>query len=204
MATRKVRKITEKKTVILSRSLILGLISVAAIIVLILQILPIVRREGKTNMPKPNPPNPTQKKVQVENTYKIQAGDSLWSIAEKQYGSGFKAYEIAKANNISDPDSIEVGQMLTIPTVTSVSASASIEEEVQPGEKGGEITAMAASTERVSQNQPITYTVQKGDYLWNIAEMMYGDGYQWVQIARANNLAEPDIIHTGNILIIPR
>jgi len=46
--------------------------------------------------------------------------------------------------------------------------------------------------------------VVKGDNLWQIALRAYGDGYQWVKIARENKLANPDLIHSGNILKIPR
>lgn len=49
-----------------------------------------------------------------------------------------------------------------------------------------------------------TYTVKAGDDLWHIAEKYYKSGYNWVDIARANNLANPGTIHTGNVLVIPR
>jgi nucleoid-associated protein YgaU len=48
------------------------------------------------------------------------------------------------------------------------------------------------------------YTVVKGDSLWNIAVRAYQDGYQWVKIADENNLGNPDKIHPGNVLNIPR
>ena len=49
-----------------------------------------------------------------------------------------------------------------------------------------------------------TYTVVEGDSLWDIAVRSYGDGYQWVKIAKANNLANPDLIYPGNVFKIPR
>ena len=48
-------------------------------------------------------------------TYSVQLGDSLWSLAVKAYGDGFKWLEIAQANNLSQPDLIEVGQEIKIP-----------------------------------------------------------------------------------------
>lgn len=48
-----------------------------------------------------------------------------------------------------------------------------------------------------------TYTVERGDTLWAIAERFYNDGTRWVEIAQANNLTNPSLIHTGNVLIIP-
>ncbi|PIZ97158.1 MAG: lectin, partial [Candidatus Levybacteria bacterium CG_4_10_14_0_2_um_filter_35_8] len=38
----------------------------------------------------------------------------------------------------------------------------------------------------------------------NIAVRAYGDGYRWVDIARANGLENPDLIFSGNVLKIPR
>jgi len=49
-----------------------------------------------------------------------------------------------------------------------------------------------------------TYEVVRGDNLWKIAVRAYGDGYRWVEIARENKLTNPNLIHTGNILILPR
>lgn len=49
-----------------------------------------------------------------------------------------------------------------------------------------------------------SYTVVRGDNLWDIAVRAYGSGYEWVNIAQANDLANPDIIHAGNVLVLPR
>ena len=45
----------------------------------------------------------------------VVRGDTLWSIAKKYYGNGSKYPTIAKANKISNPDKIKVGQKLLIP-----------------------------------------------------------------------------------------
>lgn len=49
-----------------------------------------------------------------------------------------------------------------------------------------------------------TYTVKSGDDLWHIAEKYYKSGYNWVDIAKANKLADPGTIHVGNVLTIPK
>lgn len=49
-----------------------------------------------------------------------------------------------------------------------------------------------------------TYTVVRGDSLWSIAQRAYGDGNKWVEIAEANDLANPSIIHAGNVFTLPR
>lgn len=52
-----------------------------------------------------------------------------------------------------------------------------------------------------SQNR--YYTVVRGDTLWGIAQKFYGNGSRYPEIARANNIANPDIIHVGQKLLIP-
>ena len=47
------------------------------------------------------------------------------------------------------------------------------------------------------------YTVKKGDTLWAIAKKFYGNGSKYPLIAKANNISNPDIIHTGQVLLIP-
>lgn len=48
-----------------------------------------------------------------------------------------------------------------------------------------------------------TYTVVGGDTLWAIAERYYGDGSQYMKIATANGIANPDLITVGQVLVIP-
>jgi len=48
-----------------------------------------------------------------------------------------------------------------------------------------------------------TYTVESGDTLWAIAERFYGDGSKYQIIADASGIANPDLIHPGEVLTIP-
>lgn len=50
---------------------------------------------------------------------------------------------------------------------------------------------------------PRTYTVKAGDTLSGIALKMYGDANRYIDIARANNIRNVDLIHPGQVLIIP-
>lgn len=50
-----------------------------------------------------------------------------------------------------------------------------------------------------------TYTVVKGDCLWNIAKKFYGNGSQYTKIADANKdkIKNPNLIYPGQVLTIP-
>lgn len=50
-------------------------------------------------------------------TYTVKAGDTLWALASKYYGSGAQYAKIYEANTdkVSNPNLIHVGQVLTIP-----------------------------------------------------------------------------------------
>ncbi len=57
----------------------------------------------------------TSGKPSEKRYYTVVSGDTLWGIAKRFYGNGSRYPEIAKANNISNPDIIYVGQVLLIP-----------------------------------------------------------------------------------------
>lgn len=120
----------------------------------------------------------------------VAEGETLWTIAEKYYGSGHNFADIIVTNKIVNPDVIEAGQKITIPKA-EVKEKTIISEAPQP-------------TVTESKIQADKYTVIAGDDLWDVAVRAYGDGYKWVEIARANNITNPDVIHVGNVLIIPR
>ena len=50
-----------------------------------------------------------------------------------------------------------------------------------------------------------TYTVKRGDCLWNIAKKYYGKGNQYTKIYNANRdkIKNPNLIYPGQVLTIP-
>ncbi len=54
-----------------------------------------------------------------------------------------------------------------------------------------------------AQSQGRYYTVAKGDTLWGIAKKFYGNGSRYQEIAKANNIANANVIHVGQKLLIP-
>lgn len=137
---------------------------------------------------------PTKAMAQSQTSsgkYIVTAGESLWSIAEKTYNDGYKWTEIAKANNLSNPNVIESNQALLLPKLDTKAIAQ------DTSKNDNQMNAPNTQT-------PATYTVVKGDDLWDIAVKVYNDGYKWTEIAKANNLVHPNTIHSGNVLTIPR
>jgi len=123
----------------------------------------------------------------MPKTYTVKPGDYLWSIAEKIYGSGYNWVDLANANKLQNPGVLYAGTKLVVP-------------DVKP-------RMVTVQNNPIKSPSPITgnsYTVVKGDYLWTIAVRAYGDGYKWTEIAKANNLVNPDLIFSGNVLKLPR
>jgi len=116
----------------------------------------------------------------------VVKGETLWSISENAYGSGYNWVDVKKANNLTS-DKIEVGQKLSLPEVTA---------------KKPTVTKVAEKTTASVTGD--SYVVVKGDTLWNISVRAYGDGYKWVEVASANGLKNPNVIHAGNVLTLPR
>lgn len=135
--------------------------------------------------------------------YTVKEDDTLFTIAEKYYADGYQYPEIAKANNLTNPDQIEVGQVLQIPKLelqaqASPSPSPSPKQEEALGTGGDDSTIWGP---RITGN---TYTVVEDDWLSKIAGRAYGDIFAYDRIAKANNIPNPDLIEPGMNLTIPR
>lgn len=57
---------------------------------------------------------------------------------------------------------------------------------------------------KMPTNLPDKVTVEKGQHLWAIAEKYYGSGYNYVDIAKANNLKNPSQLSVGQELTLPK
>lgn len=56
--------------------------------------------------------------------------------------------------------------------------------------------------ERQAKTPAATYTVKKGDCLWNIAKKQLGDGTKYKEIAKKNGISDPNKIYPGQVLKI--
>jgi nucleoid-associated protein YgaU len=148
----------------------------------------------------------TQNQTQNGKTHTVVKGETLWSIAEDVYGSGYNWSDIYNTNKLNSQN-LEVGQVLTLPQIAAKQPTETKTVSVTKVEPIKESTKITAA--EVTQLKTVTitennYTVTKGDFLWSIAVRAYGDGYKWVNIAKANKLTNPNVIHPGNVLVLPR
>jgi nucleoid-associated protein YgaU len=140
---------------------------------------------NKADDTKPETPDVSD----INNTYTVKKGDSLWKIAEKQYGSGYNWVDIASTNKLKSPGIIVANQKLILPDVQPKSPTT------------GTIAASKTSKITITGN---SYTVKKGDHLWKIAVKAYGDGHEWLKIAKYNKIKNPGYIEVGQIIKLPR
>lgn len=155
---------------------------------------------------------------QSGRTHTVAKGEDLWKISEKYYNSGYNWTDIAKANNITDPNTIEEGQSLVIPNVTpaiteapTIAAQATKTPEptsapsIVPTKEETQPTYVQPTQAALEETKPVSgeYTIVKGDSLWSIAVKQYNNGYKWTEIAQANKLTNPNLIHSGNKLVLP-
>lgn len=179
------------KTLKLNESTISTILGALVIVVVATLVVRYFKNLNTGKLPTENGSSTSQEEQvpSVGSSYTVQEGDTLWSIAEEAFGSGYNWVDIAKANNLSDANQIDQGEKLTIPSVEA--RVKTVSEHETPEQKSDSIAGA-------------TYTVVHGDNLWDIAVRAYGDGYMWSSIAHENNLTNPNVIHAGNILSLPR
>lgn len=162
---------------------------------------------------------------QLPGKYTVKNGDTLFTIAEKYYQDGFKYTEIQKVNNLTDPNTVEVGQVLEIPKLETAMAEASptATPTTTPTPTITPTPSPAVSPSPTPMATPVvtpqvaptidygpaitgnTYTVVEGDWLSTIAARAYkGDIMAYPKIAQANKIPNPDYILPGMVLTIPR
>lgn len=131
------------------------------------------------------------------NIHDVLAGETLWSISEKYFKSGYNWVDIASANKIKNENLIEKGQKLIIPDVAAKKQTVMMGKEIKV-----EITAAETKVQTESE-----YVVKSNDSLWKIAVNIYGDGYQWVKVYQANKAKigrNPNLLISGTKISLPK
>ena len=93
--------------------------------------------------------------------------------------------------------------LLWTPNCYVTEAERAAEEQAIADEQAQHAPAAPAAPAPAATPAPQTYTVQRGDTLSAIAKRFYGHAGEYRRIAAANNIANPDLIHPGQQLVIP-
>lgn len=64
----------------------------------------------------------------------------------------------------------------------------------------GKKVAQQTTQRTTTKTTPKTYTVKKGDTLWNICKKQLGDGSKYKEVAKLNKLANPNLIYPDQVL----
>lgn len=108
-------------------------------------------------------------------TIEVKKGDTLWKIAEKYLGSGSRYREIMSLNSLTSA-TIHPGLVLSIPGTN------------------------AKANEAAKKTK--TYTVKKGDTLWDIATKYLKNGSRYVEIMTLSKITGTTI-RIGQVLTLP-
>lgn len=187
------------KSLKLNESTISMVLGGLVIIIVGVLVVSYFKDKGKGSLPSVTTEREISTETPAPKTHKVVKGENLWKIALAQYGSGYNWIDIAQENKLKNANFIAVGQVLTLPDVPIRKPVLTQKPVVQP--------VKPLVTVKKTVGEPIsggTYTVIRGDNLWNIAVRAYGDGFKWTQISKENKLKNPRLIHAGNILILPR
>ena len=128
--------------------------------------------------PAPEAEAAPEPQPQTEQSYRVQSGDTLIRIAAR---FGISVSALQEYNNISNPNSIRIGQLLKVPT----SAANSSVESAAPAEP--------------AEPEKITYTVRAGDTLWSISRKF---GVSSAAIAELNGINNVNFIRVGQVIRI--
>ena len=190
-------------------------LSVALGVLVFLVAVTLIFRSGKTD--DTNITEDSKTETPKEKTYVVQPGDSVSSIARDQLGSMDQSQAIIDANGIKDANTIEVGQTLIIPDVAGQVMTSDNDKGATPSptptaammKKADDVMEKEKTDSKMTPAMTIsitgnTYTVKKGDFLWDIAKRAYGDGNKYTLIIEANTLRNPDRLEEGTVLKLPR
>ena len=134
--------------------------------------------------PSPTPLPVSTPSLPEATHYTVQAGDTVWAIADR---FGVTPDALVEANALLEPDRLQLGQELLIPTGDERAS-----EEPAPAESSSADTGTAEGRR--------THSVSPGDNLWSIA-IRYDTTVD--EIAALNEVDLEGILALGQQLLIP-
>ena len=159
--------------------------------------------EKKYNTIEINTLNGTLNFIVTEETIKLKAGDTVKLQGLGKYLSGDYyvkdiTRQVSKNGYSHSATLIKTDFGNSLKTVSKTSAKNNNNTKKDSTKKKVSSSSSSKSAQR-------TYTVKKGDCLWNIAKKFYGNGALYTKIydANTNKIANPNLIYVGQVFVIP-
>ena len=132
-------------------------------------------------------------------TYTVKQGDNLSRICK---GSYVNALKVATANNLQNPNMIQIGMVLTIPdgipTIAGSSGQYSGSSRPAPN-SGGTRQSSSQNSSSAAGGSGNRYNVQRGDTLSKIAAKF---STKVSTLASINGISNPNLIYIGQIIYL--
>lgn len=137
--------------------------------------------------------------IVTEETIKLKAGDTVKLKGLGSYLSG-NYYVNDLTRQISSNGYSHSATLIKTDFGKSLKTSTSTTKK----KTAPKTTKKVTSTPKASSAKR-TYTVKRGDCLWNIAKRFYGNGASYTKIydANTNKIANPNLIYPGQVFVIP-
>lgn len=132
-------------------------------------------------------------------TYTVKQGDNLSRICK---GSYVNALKVATANNLQNPNMIQIGMVLTIPDgiPTIAGSSGQTSSSSRPASNsGGTQQSSSQNSSSAAGGSGNRYTVQRGDTLSKIAAKF---STKVSTLASINGISNPNLIYIGQIIYL--
>lgn len=132
-------------------------------------------------------------------TYTVKQGDNLSRICK---GSYVNALKVATANNLQNPNMIQIGMVLTIPDgiPTIAGSSGQSSSSSRPASNsGGTQQSSSQNSSSAAGGSGNRYTVQRGDTLSKIAAKF---STKVSTLASINGISNPNLIYIGQIIYL--
>lgn len=158
--------------------------------------------EKKHNYIEINTLSGTLNFIVTEETIKLKAGDTVKLKGLGSYLSG-NYYVQDLTRQISSNGYSHSATLIKTDFGKSLKTSTSTTNKKTKKKTPKKQKKVASSPKASSAKR--TYTVKRGDCLWNIAKRFYGNGAKYTRIydANTNKIANPNLIYPGQIFVIP-
>ncbi|MBU0719679.1 MAG: LysM peptidoglycan-binding domain-containing protein [Planctomycetes bacterium] len=146
-------------------------------------------QRDSVTLASPTPTMPPANLPATVERHRVQAGDTLASLAQNYYGHERYVQLLIESNpQINDPSRLSVGEVVNIPPAPAEDGPAA-----QRASRGPSATAR-------------TYTVKAGDSFYEIARQALGDASRWEELYALNKETvhgDPKSLQIGQVLTLP-